>query len=117
MVGAKDPVAFTSRYDSWRYLGEVDVAADSDALSSTCDLRVPLTFDVADCEVIASIIAEEAQKRCQQDRTAAARSSQNGLFSLRAPALWLAASSSTRFALICRELNQGGRRAQSSSPP
>jgi len=61
--GAKDPVAFTSRYDSWRYLGEVDALPRTlDALSSTCDLRVPLTFDVADCEVIASIIAEEAAK-------------------------------------------------------
>ena len=57
------PAAFTSRYDSWRYLGEVDALPRTlDALSSTCDLRVPLTFDVADCEVIASIIAEEAAK-------------------------------------------------------
>ena len=61
--GDPNPVAFTSRYDSWRYLGDVQpLPRTLTALSTTCDLRVPLTFDDADCRVIAAIIAEEAAR-------------------------------------------------------
>ncbi len=59
--GADTPVAFTSRYDSWKYLGEPpDLHQTKSVLATTCDLRVPLTFTVEDCQQIAAIIRDEA---------------------------------------------------------
>lgn len=61
--GGAEPVAFTSRYDSWQYFGEVaPLPATLETLSTTVDLRVPLTFSVEDCADIAEIIADEAQR-------------------------------------------------------
>ncbi len=59
--GAAEPSGFTSRYDSWRYLGEHQPLPQTlQVLATTCDMRVPLTFTEADCSEIASIIREEA---------------------------------------------------------
>ena len=61
--GAAEPVAFTSRYDSWQYFGDVQpLPSTLDALATTVDLRVPLTFSVEDCADIAEIIADEAAR-------------------------------------------------------
>jgi len=61
--GPEEPVAFTSRYDTWRYLDDIpELPKTLRALSTTCDMRVPLTFSVEDCRDIAAIIAEEAAK-------------------------------------------------------
>lgn len=61
--GGAEPVGFTSRHDSWRYLGEPDPLPHTDrVLSVTCDMRVPLTFSEADCELIAEIIVEVAEE-------------------------------------------------------
>ncbi len=58
--GADAPVAFTSRYDSWAYLGNIPhLPATHAALNKTIDMRIPLTFDSDDCDVIASIISDE----------------------------------------------------------
>ena len=60
--GPEDPVAFTSRYDSWHYIDDIPhLSKTLKALSTTCDMRVPLTFDKTDCRDIAKIIAEEAK--------------------------------------------------------
>ena len=59
--GADTPVAFTSRYDSWAYLGNIPhLPATHAALDKTMDMRIPLTFESDDCDVIASIIVDEA---------------------------------------------------------
>lgn len=61
--GADQPNAFTSRYDSWKYLGEMpDLPHTREVLATTCDIRVPLTFSEADCADIVEIVAEEAQR-------------------------------------------------------
>ena len=61
--GADKPAAFTSRYDSWEYLGEPqDLPQTREVLSRTCDIRVPLTFDEADCSTIAAIIVDECSR-------------------------------------------------------
>ncbi len=61
--GGAEPVAFTSRYDSWQYFGTVDPLPKTlETLATTVDLRVPLTFSVEDCSDIAEIIAEEAAR-------------------------------------------------------
>lgn len=61
--GAKEPKAFTSRYDSWRYLGPQEKLPNTLAvLARTCDIRVPLTFDPEDCQFVAQIIADESEQ-------------------------------------------------------
>ena len=61
--GGAEPVAFTSRYDSWQYFGDVEPLPKTlETLSTTVDLRVPLTFSVEDCGDIAEIITEEASR-------------------------------------------------------
>ena len=55
--GEAEPKAFTSRYDSWRYLAPQHLPNTLKVLEKTLDMRVPLTFDVADCEILAKIIA------------------------------------------------------------
>lgn len=61
--GADAPKAFTSRYDSWRYLGDLPKLPKTlEVLSRTCDMRVPLTFDVSDCRDVAAIVREEIER-------------------------------------------------------
>jgi hypothetical protein len=56
--GEAEPQAFTSRYDSWRYLAPQHLPKTLAVLEKTLDMRVPLTFDVDDCQLLAEIIAE-----------------------------------------------------------
>ncbi|HCH24398.1 MAG TPA: aminotransferase [Oceanospirillaceae bacterium] len=56
--GEAEPKAFTSRYDSWRYLAPQHLPNTLKVLEKTLDMRVPLTFDVEDCQLLAQIIAE-----------------------------------------------------------
>lgn len=58
--GADEPRGYTSRFDSWRYLdGSPDLPGTRKALATLLDMRVPLTFDLADCSQIVRILAEE----------------------------------------------------------
>ncbi|MEM1075196.1 MAG: aminotransferase class I/II-fold pyridoxal phosphate-dependent enzyme [Pseudomonadota bacterium] len=57
--GAAEPVAFTSRYDSWRYAETPKLPATDRILAAIVDMRVPLTFTLDDCDVIARIIRAE----------------------------------------------------------
>ena len=57
--GAPEPVAFTSRYDSWRYAKAAAMPATDRILAGVVDMRVPLTFSLADCALIAEIIRAE----------------------------------------------------------
>jgi len=51
------PKAYTSRFDSWRYLGPApDLPQTETTLSTLIDMRLPLTFNNKDIEVIAQII-------------------------------------------------------------
>ena len=57
--GADVPDGYTSRFDSWHYLGAQRPLPKTRALlSKLCDIRIPLTFDEDDCRTITSIIAE-----------------------------------------------------------
>lgn len=60
--GAAEPVAYTSRYDSWKYVDTVDLNNTNEVLSRLYDCRIPLTFSVNDCAHIARIVSEEAQR-------------------------------------------------------
>ena len=57
--GAPEPVAFTSRYDSWRYAPSAPMPPSDRVLAGILDMRVPLTFSLEDCALIARIIREE----------------------------------------------------------
>ncbi|MGI9510459.1 MAG: DegT/DnrJ/EryC1/StrS family aminotransferase, partial [Geminicoccaceae bacterium] len=55
--GETQPRGFTSRYDSWRYLGDVPPLPSTLAvLANTFDMRVPLTFSEGDCRLITEIV-------------------------------------------------------------
>ena len=58
--GDDEPKAFTSRYDSWKYIDDLPhLPGTLEVLEKTLDMRVPLTFDVDDCDLIADIIEDE----------------------------------------------------------
>ena len=57
--GADVPHAFTSRFDSWRYLKDIPELPQTRAvLATTCDMRVPLPFSEQDCADLTEIIGE-----------------------------------------------------------
>lgn len=57
--GEGQPRGYTSRYDSWQYLGPVEPLPKTLAVLSTLlDMRIPLTFDAADCRLIVDIIGD-----------------------------------------------------------
>ncbi len=60
--GAAEPKGFTSTYRHWRYAGAPDMPNTDRLLACLLDMRLPLTFSLEDCSVIARIIAEEASK-------------------------------------------------------
>lgn len=64
--GAAEPAAFTSRYDSWRYVPSAPLPATDRLLAGLLDMRVPLTFSVEDCGLIAGIIRAEVSAVYQQ---------------------------------------------------
>ncbi|SDI14431.1 DegT/DnrJ/EryC1/StrS family aminotransferase [Lutimaribacter saemankumensis] len=57
--GGAEPVGFTSRYDSWRYAPSRPMPASDRVLRGIIDMRLPLTFSVEDCRLIARIIRGE----------------------------------------------------------
>ncbi len=60
--GAEQPTGFTSRHDSWRYAPAQNLPETDRMLACLLDLRLPLTFSLADCAQIARILADEAIK-------------------------------------------------------
>ncbi len=64
--GAAEPVAFTSRYDSWRYAAPAPLPQTDRVLAGLVDMRIPLTFSIADCTLIARIIAQEVGRQYQR---------------------------------------------------
>jgi dTDP-4-amino-4,6-dideoxygalactose transaminase len=57
--GAADPVAFTSRYDHWRYAAPTPLPRTDRILAGLIDLRLPLTFTAEDAALIARILRAE----------------------------------------------------------
>lgn len=57
--GEDIPQGYTSRYDSWQYLGEEHrLPKTLEILGNLLDMRIPLTFDLGDCRLIVEIIAD-----------------------------------------------------------
>jgi dTDP-4-amino-4,6-dideoxygalactose transaminase len=57
--GADVPVGFTSRHDSWRYVDPQEMPQTDHVLAGLLDMRLPLTFSLEDCDLLAAIIREE----------------------------------------------------------
>ncbi|WP_298675939.1 DegT/DnrJ/EryC1/StrS aminotransferase family protein [uncultured Lentibacter sp.] len=57
--GAAEPIGFTSRYDSWHYAPSAPMPKSDRVLKSIVDMRLPLTFSLQDCALIARIIKAE----------------------------------------------------------
>jgi dTDP-4-amino-4,6-dideoxygalactose transaminase len=57
--GGSEPSGFTSRYDSWRYAQSERMPETDRILAGIVDMRLPLTFSLDDCTLIADIIREE----------------------------------------------------------
>ncbi|WP_136441425.1 DegT/DnrJ/EryC1/StrS family aminotransferase [Pacificoceanicola onchidii] len=57
--GGAEPAGFTSRYDSWRYAPSEPLPASDRVLRGIVDMRLPLTFSLDDCALIAGIIRDE----------------------------------------------------------
>ena len=56
--GDPEPVAYTSRHDSWRYLERQSLPVTDGVLASLLDMRIPLTFSVEDCRLIGRIVRD-----------------------------------------------------------
>jgi dTDP-4-amino-4,6-dideoxygalactose transaminase len=63
--GRAEPSGFTSSYHNWRYLDAKGTLPQTDRILSTlCDMRIPLTFELEDCEIVSEIIADVATDCC-----------------------------------------------------
>ncbi|MCF8511719.1 MAG: aminotransferase class I/II-fold pyridoxal phosphate-dependent enzyme [Rhodobacteraceae bacterium] len=69
--GADEPVAFTSRYDHWRYAEAQSLPQTDRILKGLIDMRLPLTFSPQDVALIARIIRAEAESVGQGPEPAA----------------------------------------------
>ena len=66
--GAKEPVGFTSSWESWQYLKDVQPLPNTrKILDFMCDFRIPLTFSLDDCITIAAVIRQVAGETLPQD--------------------------------------------------
>ena len=54
--GRAEPVGYTSRHESWRYVPARELPATSAVLRRLYDVRLPLTFSTEDCRRIARIV-------------------------------------------------------------
>jgi dTDP-4-amino-4,6-dideoxygalactose transaminase len=61
--GGAEPTGYTSRYDSWKYLENMpQLPRTEQILETLMNMRIPLTFELEDCELIADIIVEVAEQ-------------------------------------------------------
>ena len=60
--GAAEPAGFSSTYRHWRYADPPPMPETDRILAGLLDMRLPLTFSLDDCRLIARIIADETAK-------------------------------------------------------
>ncbi|MGB3148333.1 MAG: DegT/DnrJ/EryC1/StrS family aminotransferase, partial [Paracoccaceae bacterium] len=58
--GGEEPVGFTSDHHSWQYVAAQKLPRTDDILSGLFDMRLPLTFSLEDCALLADHIIEVA---------------------------------------------------------
>ena len=57
--GRDEPMGYTSQYHHWEYLVPQELPDTRRTLSTTCDMRIPLSLTGDDCDTIAAVIAQE----------------------------------------------------------
>ena len=67
--GNENPTGYTSRYDSWMYCEPQACTATDSALADLFDMRIPLTFSLDECCMVAGIIADAATMVHESMRT------------------------------------------------
>ena len=56
--GRREPQGYTSSYHTWRYVERLpDLRQTNGILEYMCDMRIPLTFTLEDCDILTRIIA------------------------------------------------------------
>lgn len=60
--GEREPVGFTSSHHSWRYMSPQTLPLTDGILATLFDMRLPLTFTLADCALIGDIIKASADR-------------------------------------------------------
>lgn len=59
--GWDEPKGFTSNYEHWKFIRNIpELPVTKRVLDCMCDFRIPLTFSIDDCQMIAEIIREVA---------------------------------------------------------
>ena len=59
--GAKEPIGFTSSWESWQYVKKAQsLPVTKKILDFMCDFRIPLTFSIDDCKTIAAVLRQVA---------------------------------------------------------
>jgi dTDP-4-amino-4,6-dideoxygalactose transaminase len=57
--GWKEPKGFTSTFKHWQYIHQGQTLPETEKiLDCLCDFRVPLTFSLEDCQILATVIKE-----------------------------------------------------------
>ena len=59
--GNRTPDGYTSRYDNWSYCPEQNCPQTDEVLDSLIDMRLPLSFTLEDCTIIAGIICANSR--------------------------------------------------------
>ena len=59
--GSDNPNGFTSNHKSWKYVKQQSLECSDEILSGLFDLRLPLTFSLDDCTLLADIVGKSAQ--------------------------------------------------------
>ena len=57
--GDLEPLGYTSRHESWKYMTQQNVQNTNNMLLRLFDMRIPLTFELYDMTIISEIIVEE----------------------------------------------------------
>ena len=60
--GAPEPKGFTSTHQHWHYAESREIPETDRILAGLMDMRLPLTFSLEDCALIARIIADEVRR-------------------------------------------------------
>lgn len=60
--GRQEPSGYTSQYFHWEYFGSPSLSDTVETLSTTCDMRIPLSLTEDHCDIIARIISDEISK-------------------------------------------------------
>ena len=59
--GGAAPIAFNSSHRSWRYVAARSLPNTDAILAGLFDMRLPLTFDLEDCALLADHIVDAAE--------------------------------------------------------